>query len=323
MRADRLVATLLLLQARGTVTAQEVADELEVSERTARRDLDALGMAGVPVYSQQGRGGGWRLIGDATTDLTGLRSPEARALLTMAAATGRATPEFGSAMNKLLQALPEPIRVEAERAAASVVADSTSWTNPSSVQFETRRDEWIEPLQQAVIEHRVVTLTYTSPRSGSSTRRVEPLGLVIKRGSWYLLAHTAAGNRSFRIDRIVEADVLADRFDPPVDFDLDAAWRAITAGYSDHTRQVAVDAVVDDWALGALRAMGVDVTLGSALSDGRTSAVLGAPRVEILGAQLAGLIHSIELIDAPDDLIDQLAVTGAQLVSRFGSPRKR
>jgi predicted DNA-binding transcriptional regulator YafY len=94
MRADRLVATLLLLQTRGTVTAREVAEELEVSERTARRDLDALGVAGIPVYSQQGRGGGWRLIGGATTDLTGLRTPEARALMTMAVAAGQITPEF-------------------------------------------------------------------------------------------------------------------------------------------------------------------------------------------------------------------------------------
>ena len=136
MRADRLVAILLLLQARGKVTAREVADELEVSERTARRDLDALSAAGVPVYSQQGRGGGWRLLGGATTDLTGLRSPEARALMTMAAATGRGSVEFSSAMRKLMQALPEPVRLEAERALDTVVADPTSWGDPDSVLVE-------------------------------------------------------------------------------------------------------------------------------------------------------------------------------------------
>ena len=84
MRADRLVAILLLLQARGQVTAAEVAEELEVSERTARRDLEALGMAGIPIYSQQGRNGGWRLAGGGRTDLSGLTAGEARALLLVA-----------------------------------------------------------------------------------------------------------------------------------------------------------------------------------------------------------------------------------------------
>ena len=92
MRADRLVATLLVLQARGRVTAAEVAAELEVSERTSRRDLEALAMAGIPVYSQQGRGGGWSLIGGARTDLTGLSAPEARALFLVAGPSSVATP---------------------------------------------------------------------------------------------------------------------------------------------------------------------------------------------------------------------------------------
>src|SRR5437588_13053620 len=97
MRADRLVAVLLVLQARGRVTAAELADELEVSERTARRDLEALGMAGVPVYSQAGRGGGWSLIGGARTDLTGLNAAEARALFLLAGPSSPATPALKAA----------------------------------------------------------------------------------------------------------------------------------------------------------------------------------------------------------------------------------
>ena len=98
MRADRLVAILLMLQARGQVTAAEVADELEVSERTARRDLDALGVAGLPIYSIQGRGGGWRLAGDGRTDLSGLTSHEARALFLVAGPSSGATPEVRAAL---------------------------------------------------------------------------------------------------------------------------------------------------------------------------------------------------------------------------------
>ena len=118
MRADRLVATLLLLQRRKRVTAAEVAAELEVSERTARRDLEALSAAGIPVYSQQGRGGGWALVGGARTDLSGLTATEARALFLVAGPSASATPELKAALRKLVHALPEPFRVDAESAAS-------------------------------------------------------------------------------------------------------------------------------------------------------------------------------------------------------------
>src|SRR5215467_11668140 len=123
MRADRLVAVLLLLQARGRVTAAEVAAELEISERTARRDLEALGMAGVPIYSQQGRGGGWRLAGGGKTDLSGLNAAEARALFLVAGPSSTATPELRAALRKLVRALPEPFRDAAQHAANAVVVD--------------------------------------------------------------------------------------------------------------------------------------------------------------------------------------------------------
>src|SRR5947207_1806983 len=116
MRADRLVAILLLLQTRGQVTAAEVALELEVSERTARRDLDALGTAGLPIYSTQGRNGGWRLAGGGRTDLSGLTASEAQALFLVAGPASAATPQVKAALRKLVRALPEPMRPAAEAA---------------------------------------------------------------------------------------------------------------------------------------------------------------------------------------------------------------
>src|SRR5438067_6222820 len=110
MRADRLVALLMLLQSRGHVTAGEVAQELEVSERTARRDLEALGLAGLPIYSRQGRGGGWQLAGGGRTDLSGLTAAEARALFLVAGPSSSATPEVKAALRKLVRALPETFR---------------------------------------------------------------------------------------------------------------------------------------------------------------------------------------------------------------------
>ena len=127
MRADRLVATLLVLQARGRVTAAEVAEELEVSVKTARRDLEALAMAGIPVYSQAGKGGGWSLIGGARTDLSGLTAAEARTLFLVAGPSSTATPEAKAALRKLVQALPETFRADAEAAASAVVLDPAHW----------------------------------------------------------------------------------------------------------------------------------------------------------------------------------------------------
>src|SRR5436309_14685987 len=123
MRADRLVAALLLMQSRGRVTAAELARELEVSVATARRDLEALSAAGIPVYPQPGRGGGWALVGGARTDLSGLKADEVRALFTVAGPAAAATPELKAALRKLVRALPEPFRAGAETVAASLVVD--------------------------------------------------------------------------------------------------------------------------------------------------------------------------------------------------------
>ena len=117
MRADRLIAALMVLQARGGITASELAAELEVSERTARRDLEALAMSGVPIYSQAGRGGGWRLIGGARTDLTGLSSEESRALFLGLSDGVERDPMLEAALRKLLVALPERFRDDAIAAA--------------------------------------------------------------------------------------------------------------------------------------------------------------------------------------------------------------
>src|SRR5436190_22283109 len=122
----------MLLQTRGQVTAAEVADELEVSERTARRDLDALGMAGLPIYSIQGRNGGWRLVGGGRTDLSGLTAAEARALFLVAGPSSSATPQVKAALRKLVRALPEQFRTHAEAASTAVVVDPPGWVRPAT-----------------------------------------------------------------------------------------------------------------------------------------------------------------------------------------------
>src|SRR5690606_24929580 len=218
VRADRLVATLLILQARGRVTAAELAEELEVSERTARRDLEALAMAGIPVYSQPGRNGGWSLLGGARTDLSGLTAAEARALFLLAGPSSRVTPEAKAALRKLVQALPETFRAEAEAAASAVVLDPAQWgATPAPP------PPFLDELQRAVVAGRQVELGYADREGRESVRTVHPLGLVSKTSVWYLVAGTDAGLRTFRVSRVRSVTVTDRPVERPEDFDLEEA----------------------------------------------------------------------------------------------------
>ena len=220
MRADRLVAALLVLQRRGRVTAADLAGELEVSLATARRDLEALSAAGIPVYPQAGRNGGWQLLGGARTDLSGLTADEARALFVLAGPATTAEPAVKSALRKLVRALPEPMRDSADAAAAAVVIDPRRWGDKG----RRPRPTGLELFEAAVIDRAAVELDYRD-RSGATTARVvHPLGLADKSGAWYLIAETTAGLRTFRVDRVVAARLTGEHFERPADFDLQQAW---------------------------------------------------------------------------------------------------
>ena len=197
----------MLLQTRGQVTAAEVADELEVSERTARRDLEALGMAGVPVYSRQGRNGGWQLVGGARTDLSGLNAAEARALFLVAGPSSSATPEVKAALRKLVRALPETFRVGRR----GRVRPRSSSTRPLGHAAQRPPGAAVPRRAAArVIEgEQVRSATSARDRRPASGRVVHPLGLAAKGPVWYLVADTEAGLRTFRVDRVT--DRRADR----------------------------------------------------------------------------------------------------------------
>src|SRR3954451_11870774 len=148
-----------MLQSRGQVTAAEVAAELEISERTARRDLEALGVAGLPIYSRQGRNGGWQLAGGGRTDLSGLTSAEARALFLVAGPASTATPEVKAALRKLVRALPETFRPAAEAASTAILSDPTAWGRPGVVRPTPSH---LDELQRAVIEGEQLELSYVA-----------------------------------------------------------------------------------------------------------------------------------------------------------------
>ena len=197
MRADRLIAALLLMQSRGRVTAAELATELEVSVATARRDLEALSAAGIPVYPQPGRGGGWSLAGGARTDLSGLSATEAQALFLLVGPAAAVSDEAKAALRKLVRALPQAFRADAEAAASATVIDPTRWG-----ERDRTRPEVLDKLRAAVIRQRKVRLTYTNSAGVRSERLIDPWGLVDKDEIWYLIAGTEQGQRTFRVDRI-------------------------------------------------------------------------------------------------------------------------
>jgi len=313
VRADRLVAILLLLQSRGQVTAREVAAELEVSERTARRDLDSLGMAGVPVYSLQGRNGGWRLAGGGRTDLSGLTSAEARALFMVAGPSSSATPEVRAALRKLVRALPEPLRPQAEAASAAIVVDPTAWGRERPARPAPRH---LDLLQQAVIEGDQVQLGYVAGNRTPSTRAVHPLGLAAKGEVWYLVADTDAGLRTFRVDRVTAAERLGEPVVRPDGFDLTEAWRLITEGIDVHWPARA-RGTADPTIVRVLRdVFGRRVRIGPAGADGRVEVEFGGRHVDALAGQLAGFGNAV-VIAEPADVIERLASIGAALVARY------
>lgn len=315
MRTDRLVATLLLLQRRERVTAAEVARELEVSERTARRDLDALAMAGVPVYSTQGRGGGWRLVGGARTDLSGLTAGEARALFLVAGPASAATPAVKAALRKLVQALPEPFRVQAEAAASSLVRDPRRW---GAGTVDQRPPRFLDELQDAVIRGVQVRLRYVDREGAETERTVHPLGIVAKGPSWYLVSHTEAGRRTFRIDRVSSAEPTGDPVRRPEDFDLAGSWREIADEVDRRRTPLEIQAVCAPQGMGPLRmALGGRLQVGGSTPDGRVEVVIRGHDEYMLAGELAWMVEWLE-VTGPPGVRDHLASIGAALVERYG-----
>jgi predicted DNA-binding transcriptional regulator YafY len=319
VRADRLVALLLFLQQRQRVTAAEVATELEISERTARRDLEALCMAGLPVYSERGRGGGWRLLGGGRTDLSGLTAPEARALFLVAGPASEATPELKGALRKLVRALPETFRTSAEAAASTVLLDPRGWGERGS--GAPPPPPHLGPLQEATAEGRQVRLGYANRSGQASVRVVQPLGLARKGTTWYLVGGTEDGTRTFRVSRVRSVEITDDKVVRPESFDLSAAWREIAARVDEMRTPAEVSVLADP---GLIRALNWifegHVAAAEPGPDGRVPVTLRGYRIEHIATQLAGLGPGVEVV-APAEARAYLAEVGRQLVDLYGDGR--
>ncbi|SUA81170.1 HTH domain [Nocardia otitidiscaviarum] len=315
MRADRLVATLLLMQARGRVTAAELAEELEVSVATARRDLEALSTAGIPVYPQAGRGGGWSLLGGARTDLSGLSATEAQALFLLVGPAATVSGEAKAALRKLVRALPQTFRAEAQAAADATLIDSSRWGEPVR-----ERPEPVSRLQASVVRRRRVRLTYASATGRRSERTVDPWGLVDKDDTWYLVAGTEKGQRTFRVDRIVAAEPTDETFERPDDFTLTAAWNEVVGEMERIRSRVRATLLVDTRLAYVLHdQFGRHCETEADLDDGRSRVRVGAPTALDIARHLAGWGADIEVLDPPE-VRAELARIGAELTARYAAP---
>jgi predicted DNA-binding transcriptional regulator YafY len=222
VRASRLVSFLLLLQTRGQLTAQELAERLEVSERTVQRDAQALAASGVPIASVRGPAGGYRLERGYRTKLTGLDAVEAEALFVGPAAELGLGRELAAARLKLLASLPAELQERAGRAAQLFHIDTRGWFR------EEDRVPHLPVIAGALWRGRRLDMRY---REGSAvvSRRLDPLGLVLKAGVWYLLARRRGEERVYRVSRIVSARERAEECTRAPEFDLATAW----AGHSE------------------------------------------------------------------------------------------
>ncbi|MGW5645510.1 helix-turn-helix transcriptional regulator [Saccharopolyspora sp. NPDC003752] len=225
MRASRLVSILLLLQTRQRMTAQELADELEVSARTIYRDVESLSAAGVPLYGEPGHEGGYRLLEGFRTKLTGLTAGEAESLFLTGLPAAAAELGLGAVVTaaqlKLKAALPAELRDRAERITERFHLDAPAWYRGAD------RTPHLTEVADAVWNNRAVRMRYLRWAEPHETTRIaHPYGLVLKAGRWYLVAGAAGRIRTYRISRIVDLHVLDERFSRPAGFELATHWQA-------------------------------------------------------------------------------------------------
>ena len=252
MRASRLVQLLLLLQARGRMTAAMLAAELEVSERTIHRDVEALSAAGVPIYAERGPHGGIQLVDGYRTRLTGLTGDEAEALFLSglpgpAAELGLGT-VVAAARLKVLAALPAELRARAQRLVERFHLDAAGWFRSSeSVPH-------LATIADAVWEAQRITVGYR--RAGGEVNRIlDPLGLVLKAGIWYLVASAEDDIRTYRVSRFSRVTPTGQPFTRPPGFDLAEHWVASIAAYEESAPRIEITLRVDPYRIGLLADM--------------------------------------------------------------------
>ncbi|WP_395673955.1 helix-turn-helix transcriptional regulator [Inquilinus sp.] len=314
MRANRLLSILLLLQSRGRLTAQALADEFEVSVRTVYRDIDELSAAGVPVYADRGPGGGFALLDGYRTRLTGMTASEAETLLLAglpgpAADLGLAEP-LAAARLKLLAAVPQAAGEGAARVGDRFHLDPVDWY---------RRAEpppHLPAIARAVWGQRRLVIRYES-WSATVRRTVDPLGLVLKAGTWYLMARIGDSIRTYKVAKVLDLDVLPDGFAHPAGFDLAAQWQESLQRFARELRRAEAVLRVSPEALPLLDRLGADaaeaVLQAEPDAEGWRRATVPIEGVGHAARLLLGFTDTIEVLEPP--ALRQALAEGARRVA--------
>ncbi|MBD0837170.1 helix-turn-helix transcriptional regulator [Streptomyces sp. TRM68416] len=324
MRAARLIKMVLLLQSRPSMTAAELARELEVSERTVTRDAQALSEAGVPVYADRGRVGGYRLIGGYRTRLTGLARSEAEALF-LSGVPG-ALREMGledaasAARLKVSAALLPSLRDASRTAGQRFHLDAPDWFK------EPKTPALLSAVADAVWDDRRITAVYR--RGEGEVRRVlEPYGLVLKAGVWYLCARVAGHGayRVYRIERFTAVEAGEDRFERDEEFSLPAFWDERAEQFARSILRAEVVVRLSGAGVRRLRYV-VDpqaarealAAAGAADDDGWVTVTLPVESEDVAHSQLAGLGPEVEVL-APASLRARFASDAVRLAALYGA----
>lgn len=300
---------LLLLQSRGQLTAAQLAEELEVSVRTIYRDVDSLHAAGIPLYGDAGHRGGYRLLGGYRTRLTGLSADEAKAL----SLSGLPGPAAELGLGSVLAAAQLKVRAALPAALAEQVGQVQSRFHLDATGWYAAADEtpFLPAVAGAVWRGRALDVRYRRWKAPTDVdRRLEPYGLVLKAGRWYLVArHTGPRPRTYRVDQILALDVLDQGFAIPGSFDLAAYWRAYTAEFLGQLHRADATVRLTGTAIARLSAPAAEAVArtGVADDDGWTRAVLPIESVDRACREFLALGPEIEVLE-PRELRDRLAV---------------
>ncbi len=320
MRASRLLAILISLQVRGRVSARELADEFEVSRRTIYRDIDELSAAGVPVYAELGINGGFVLTEGWNEAPTGMTTAEIEAAI-FAGLPGPAA-ELGVSLDavtarlKLMAATSPGTRGTAVQMAERFHFDATPWHRRVAAP-----PPFLRVIAQAIWENQRVKIDYESWQK-SSTRVLEPLGLVLKAGGWYFVCQRAGRPMIFKVENVRAAQLLGERFRRPARFDLPAAWSGAVAKFetglvAGHARlRVRATAVSHLERLGA--AMAEPIRAAPPGSDGSRTATVEIESVDHAAGLLLGFGIDIEVLE-PLALQRELARRAGEMVALYGN----
>ncbi|PSJ38293.1 helix-turn-helix transcriptional regulator [Allosphingosinicella deserti] len=313
MRASRLLTILIRLQLGGRVTARALAEKLEVSKRTIYRDIDELSAAGIPVYADRGRDGGFALLDTFRTQITGLTTGESEALLLagiplVAADLGLSGAAHG-ARAKLLAGLSDAERAEAQRVADRFHLDPLDWYR------RARPAPHLPLIAEAVWSGRRLRLDYEGWERVSAVI-VEPLGLVVKGGQWYLVAKTRTAPRTFRLSAVREAALLDETFERPRDFDLADYWSKAIARFEKGLRREQARLRAAPSSFDRIDRLGADIAepLRAAApdADGWREATIPIESIGFAAGLLLGFGDEIEVI-APQALRTELAERAARV----------